>query len=125
MFIVFLIVCVLAIFGFICLITNPSEEVFAFSFVFILLSVGSWFLYRYEIVDAESSVSNVCQVERRLDGTTYVYATNSFTGELVGIRLVGGLELLTDEQLLTKIEVEHSQSTARNGSISNNDKLKY
>ena len=79
----------------------------------------------YSDVDDKSMPYPITQVERRLDGTTYVYGTNWVSGDYVGMRIPDGIDLMTVEQLLENCTIIYTQFTRRNGKTHDRDTLDY
>lgn len=96
-------------------VSHPSEEMTTATALCIAISIGVFVAYRFQIVSEKIETLNISHVERRLDNTTYCYTSNNITGDLYGIKIPDGVDLLTDEQLMEDVKIDCYNRTRRNG----------
>lgn len=126
LFILFIFLVFVSALGIAVAISNPDDpEICGVVFMFIGLTIGVFFGWRYDTVSETSTTNNIIKVERRYDGSTYAYGTNEVTGKLVSKRIPNGVDLLTDEQLLEVCEIVWTERTRRNGKTYTTQKLNY
>jgi hypothetical protein len=102
-----------------------SWDVFFATIFFGFITLFCTIVYRCEVVDEVSTNVEISAVERRLDGTTYVYSTNSVVDITNGVRVGNGVQLLTDEQIIEKCSIDVIDNTKRNGDKFPTYKLSY
>lgn len=110
-----------------CIVNTVSIEDGEFSILitFLFITIITFFLWRNCEVSHVTNEFPISHVERRLDGTTYGYATNSINGEFKNIKIPSGVDILTDEQIKDKVSIEWYDYTKANGKHRYKYRLKY